>query len=208
MKKVFKFICLSVVVITSSNVQAQSTHISSENTTKTNTNLERVFVGGNLSAGFSKYAGGFGISPIVGYNVNKFFDIGANLSYSHSYNKDYYYDGSKSVQNNFGVGAFARAFPVDFLFVQTQLEQNFFNEKYRPNKNASYVKYNSSAPSLLVGGGLVSGRINRSSFFYFSVMVDVLRNKNSPYISKDGRMQPVFGAGVNIGLFNRARFEE
>ena len=207
MKKIFCtacFILLLLTVVTITNAQNESAQDFRKNNRK---KLEHIFVGGNLNAGFSKYAGGFGISPIVGYNLNKYFDAGVNLSYSHNWNKDFYYSGSKSVQNNFGAGIFGRAFPVDFLFVQAQLEQNFFNEKYKKSNNSSHEKYRANAPSFLVGGGLVSGRVNQSTYFYFSVMVDILRNKNSPYISKEGRMQPVFGAGVNIGLFSSALHE-
>ena len=204
MKKIFCIACLTSLLLTIITVaNAQNENPQDLNKRK---KLENVFVGGNINAGFSKYAGGFGVSPVVGYHLNKYFDAGVNLSYSHSWNKDFYYSGSKSVQNNFGAGIFGRAFPVDFLFVQAQLEQNFFNEKYKASSTSSYVKYSANAPSFLVGGGLVSGRVNQSTYFYFSVMVDVLRNKNSPYISKEGRMQPVFGAGVNIGLFSRALY--
>ena len=88
-----KSVCFCVALLMGfTSIKAQSTHISSVSPTKRSANLDRVFVGGNVSAGFSKYAGGFGISPIVGYNVNKYFDVGANISYTHSYNKDYYYE--------------------------------------------------------------------------------------------------------------------
>jgi hypothetical protein len=67
------------------------------------------------------------------------------------------------------------------------------------------------ANSLLVGGGFAQGRQDGSnSFFYFSVLVDVLKNVNSPYVNVDYdpatsrqrvTMVPIIRAGVNIGLF-------
>jgi hypothetical protein len=63
-----------------------------------------------------------------------------------------------------------------------------------------------------VGGGFASGREKGSTtFYYISVLFDVLKNINSPYVNvtynpNDPSQQrvdivPIFRAGINVGLF-------
>ncbi|MCB0715511.1 MAG: hypothetical protein KDC06_05780, partial [Chitinophagaceae bacterium] len=72
--------------------------------------------------------------------------------------------------------------------------------------------------SVLVGGGYWQGRNPGSNtFYYVSVLFDVIKNENSPYVNvavdnisgrKSIRAVPLIRAGVNIGLFegrNRRR---
>ena len=58
------------------------------------------------------------------------------------------------------------------------------------------------ANSLLVGAGYTSGRNFRNSpYYYFSVSVDLINNKNSPYTDRFNNLLPVVVAGFNIPLF-------
>ncbi|MFT3904136.1 MAG: hypothetical protein QM727_13250 [Niabella sp.] len=181
------------------------------NTTTTDKSWKQnLFTGGNISAGFYNGGSTLGISPMMGYHFNRYVDGGVVLNYMYNSRRDYYYEGDKYKQHNYGAGVFGRVFPVDFLFVQAQLEQNFMNARYRTSIADPLKTVNKNAPSLLLGGGYASGRSEgQNTFFYISVMVDVLKNHNSPYVDVDNygtpnekvRMQPVINAGVNIGLF-------
>ena len=63
-----------------------------------------------------------------------------------------------------------------------------------------------------MGGGLAQGRQKGSTtFYYISVLFDVLKNVNSPYVSvsfdpnnpSQQRVDviPIIRAGINVGLF-------
>ncbi|WP_008585765.1 hypothetical protein [Niabella soli] len=173
---------------------------------------ERLFTGGGVTASF--YSGGtvLGVSPVLGYTFNRYFDGGIVLNYVYTGTRDVYEYNDKLRQHVYGPGVFARAFPIDFLFVQAQFEENFTSVRYTPatNNNVNPGKYNANAPSLLLGGGYSTGRANGSStFFYVSIMADVLKNRNSPYVDvtygPNGeeriRILPIVRAGINVGLF-------
>src|ERR1700750_410314 len=99
-----------------------------------------------------------------------------------------------------------RLYPFRFLFLQGQAEHNFTNQKYTDDIGNT-TKFKAEANSLLLGGGLVEGRQPGSNtFFYISILVDVIKDPNSPYVDNvyDGNrlirtdMIPIIRAGVNI----------
>lgn len=160
---------------------------------------EKLFTGGDLTLSF--YTGGttLGVSPYFGYSLTKWLDAAVNLNFVYQGQKDPY--GNKYRQTNFGPGAFVRIFPIDFLYAQVQYEHNFISSKYIPQGGSSY-KYKTDVNSLLLGAGYSSGRREGSNtYFYLSVMFDVLQLPNSPYVDSYGRLIPVIRAGYNIGLF-------
>ena len=57
------------------------------------------------------------------------------------------------------------------------------------------------ASSFLIGPGYASGRDESKSFYYISVLFDVAKNINSPYVDAQGRISPIIRAGYNIALF-------
>ncbi|GEM_PF-253177 len=170
----------------------------------------RLFTGGNISASFGSGFTMLGASPMLGYTLNEYFDAGFVINYLFTGARDYpvyngtNYDYADKVRQHFyGPGVFLRAYPVPFLFAQAQLEQNFFNEKFTMGGTSYKSSYN--APSLLTGAGFASGRVKGgSTFYYLSVLFDVLNNANSPYVRRNNNgtrtMQPVIRAGFNIGL--------
>ena len=166
---------------------------------------ENMFVGGNLNLGFSNYSTVLGISPYVGYSLNKYVDVAASLNFSYISQRDNIEYGDKIRQTIYGPGAFVRVFPFRFVFAQAQYEYNFVNYRYIPAENTvTYLpsREHLNASSLLVGGGYAGGREGvGSSFYYFSVMWDVAGSKQSPYVDGLGRAVPVIRAGYNIALF-------
>ena len=166
---------------------------------------ENMFVGGNLGLGFSNSSTVLGISPYVGYSLNKYLDVAVSTNVSYTSVRDYNEYGDKIRQTIYGPGAFVRVFPFRFVFAQAQYEFNFIKYRYIPaNNSVTYTAFrkNIDAGSLLIGGGYAGGREGvGSSFYYFSVMWDVAGNSYSPYVDELGRSLPIIRAGYNIALF-------
>jgi hypothetical protein len=167
---------------------------------------ENLFTGGNVSVSF--FSGGtlLGLSPFFGYSVNKYVDVAASVNFNYITQRDYNEGGDKLRATFVGPGAFVRLFPVNFLFAQAQYEHNFIKLKYIPARNSvSYVAETRKidASSVLLGGGYCSGRDGtRSSFFYVSVLWDVSKDANSPFIDRYDRAIPQIRSGFQIALFN------
>jgi hypothetical protein len=174
---------------------------------------QNLFTGGSLDVGLSSYTTELGIAPVLGYSVNRWLDAGLvfNVIYQSERVVDEYgyTTGEKLRSFDFGPGAFARIYPVDFLFVQAQFEENFIN--YSDIYNGVTTSQNVSAPSLLLGAGYCLGRQGGSGepFFYIAIMADVIGNKYSPYVETDYNTDgstsaviiPVIKAGIQIPLF-------
>ena len=164
---------------------------------------ENFFTGGTISLGF--YTNNFlvGGSPMFGYSPTEFIDAGVVVNYNYSSYRDY----NNVIRNRlhqtiFGGGGFVKIYPVRFLFLQAQLEQNSIKQKLiDPSGFISSDKV--SAGSTLIGGGYTTGRWGRAgtSFYYLSVLFDVSRNLYSPYTDEYGRSIPIFRAGMQIPLF-------
>lgn len=179
---------------------------------KTGFQKDKLFTGGDFTASFSTVGSAFGISPYFGYSVTKWLDAAVNVNFLYQGQKDN--NGGKFRQTNFGPGAFIRLFPVNFLYVQAQYEHNFVSSKYIPFGGGNTFKNKFDVNSMLIGAGYSSGRSEgNNTYFYFSLMVDVLQLPGSPYTDSYGRLIPVVKAGYNIGLFqgrqgNRDRSRE
>ncbi len=167
---------------------------------------ENLFVGGGLSLGFGSYNFNIGATPEIGYSLNKWLDAGLalNINYN-SIRADpnlYYNDNTRYRSFNYGAGIFARAWPVNFIFLQVQPEFNFidYNEKYIPT-GQTYTAH-TNAGSLLAGLGYGQRIIGESSFFV-SVSIDLLNSSYSPYRDQNGVMLPVIRGGFDIYLHKR-----
>ncbi len=172
---------------------------------------ENLFTGGSITASF--FSGGtiLGANPMFGYQFANWVDAGIVFNYTYQGRRDYIYLNDKLRQNVFGPGVFTRLYPVRFLFVQGQFEHNFTNVKYTYPDN-SKIKDKTDANSFLIGAGIAEGRQRGSnSFFYISLLFDVIKNPNSPYVDNvydqsTGQLVrtdivPIVRAGINIALF-------
>ena len=165
---------------------------------------ENLFVGGNVALGFGTGSFSFGLGPYFGYSLNKYVDVAVSLNYNYISQRDLYQFGDKLRNSVIGPGGFVRIYPVKFLFAHAQYEQNFFKAKYIPAPNSFYQteQDKQSVGSLLVGPGFASGRDeDNKTFYYISVLFDVAKNINSPYVDGSGKVNPVIRAGFNIALF-------
>ena len=200
---------LFCICITTISVWAQDEGEESEKGFK----QENLFTGGSITLSFFNGQTIIGANPVFGYRLANWVDAGLSLNFLYNGSRDYYEFDDKINQTVIGPGVFTRLYPVKFLFAQAQFEHNFNTLKYIPAPGSlrPEEKAKVDANSLLVGGGFAQGRQPGSnSFFYFSILVDVLKNVNSPYVNVDydpvtGKqrvtMVPIIRAGVNIGLF-------
>lgn len=166
---------------------------------------EKLFTGGNITLSFFNNTFLAGASPVFGYSITPWADVGVVVNINYSSTRDYggLFD-AKLRQTIYGGGGFVRLFPVNFLFAQAQAEHNFIAYKYIPpgNSGGTTQKNRTSVNSLLVGAGYTQGRApGNNGFFYVSVLFDVSGNKNSPYTDNFGRTIPIIRAGINIPLF-------
>lgn len=170
---------------------------------------ENLFVGGDLTLGFSNVYTALGINPYFGYSINKYVDVAASFNLNYISQRDYLEYGDKLRQTVYGPGAFVRVYPVKFLFAQVQFEHNFTTQKYLPTTNSFYLPSTTrvDANSLMVGAGYAGGRDSyNKSFYYISISWDLLRNENSPYVDGLQRAVPIIKAGYNIALFQGKRY--
>jgi hypothetical protein len=173
---------------------------------------ENLFTGGSITVSFFNGQTILGANPVFGYKLTDWADAGLAFNYIYNGARDYQVFNDKIRQTVIGPGAFVRLYPIPFLFVQGQFERNYSTLKYFPPNGGATEKNKAEANSLLLGGGFAQGREKGStSFYYISVLFDVLKDINSPYINvtynpdnpsqQRKTMQPIIRAGVNVGLF-------
>ena len=198
MKLYMSFFCLSLLCL---NVNAQTEKKEEDEVIKGGFKKENLFVGGNVALGLGSGNFSVGVGPYIGYSINKYIDAALGLNYSYLSQRDYY-TTQKNRQSVIGPSAFVRLYPVKFLFAHAQYEYNFIKYKQIYGNGIPDNVYKINVPSFLIGPGFASGRDAYSkSFYYISVLFDVLKNKNSPYTDNLGRVTPIFRAGYNVALF-------
>ena len=194
------------------------THAQDEEEEENKTSFsDNLFTGGSLTVSFFNQQTLLGANPILGYKLMDWLDAGLAFNYLYSGAKDYQRYDDKIRQTVLGPGVFARIYPVSIIFLQGQFEHNFIKQKYIYPGGTPEEVYKVDASSLLVGGGLAQGREKGgTTFYYISILFDVLKNRNSPYtrVSVNPNnpsqqridMVPVIRAGFNIGLGRSRRF--
>jgi hypothetical protein len=212
MKKMFLLIVLGSMICTAGFAQEEE-----EEEKKGGFKKENLFTGGSITLSFFSGTTVLGATPHFGYRIANWVDGGLVFNINYTGVRDYIEFDDKVKQTTYGGGLFTRLFPVHFLFAQAQLEHNFIKFKYLPAPNGSYLPSteNFNATSLLLGAGYTQGREPGSNtFFYVSLLFDVIKNENSPYVDvvfdpntqrKSVRGIPIIRAGVNIGLFEGGR---
>lgn len=165
---------------------------------------ENIFIGGSINAGFGSGQFSIGGSPEIGYSFTPWLDagLGLNINYTSIASNTYYNPSNVKVrQTNYGGGPFFRAYPVNFLFIQGQYEQNWTKVK-QIQDNVSF-KQTVNAPSLIAGIGYTQ-RVVGQGGYYIMVGLDLLKDQYSPYVGYNdvGQIvaQPIFRAGFNFYL--------
>lgn len=164
---------------------------------------EYLFTGGSISLAFYSNTYILGASPVFGYSITNWADLGIVLNYNYTQYRDYMVFDDRLKQQNLGGGGFVKLYPLKFLFAQAQWEYNFMKFKYVPPNGGATETDNSEAQSFLVGGGYTTGRQGRGGqpFFYVAVLFDVSDNPRSPYTDAYGRSIPIIRGGLQIPLF-------
>ena len=164
--------------------------------TQSKFNREQLFIGSGLNLGFFN---GFiiGLNPEVGYSFNRYIDAGVSINFNYISQNDPILPTTYR-QTIYGGGPFLRIWPMDRFFIGGQYEYNTiaFSEK---NNGQIVSRITRNSPSLLVGGGFGSRFIGQSQFFT-SIMIDVMGDRNSPYIDRFNRQLPVFRTGFSFYL--------
>jgi hypothetical protein len=166
---------------------------------------ENLFTGGSISLAFYSNTFLVGGSPVFGYSLAKWVDLGVVANYNYTSYRDVTYYGSddKLRQSVYGGGSFLRVYPVRFLFAQAQVEHNFINQKYIPAGGGASTSEKHGANSFLIGGGYTTNRYADSGqpFFYVAVLFDIANTAYSPYTDAYNRAIPIVRAGVQVPLF-------
>jgi hypothetical protein len=175
-----------------------------------------LFTGGSVTVSFFNQQTLLGANPMLGHMFCDWADGGIVFNYIYSGARDWYYYDDKIRQTIMGPGVFTRVYPVPIIFIQAQFEHNFIRQRYVYPGGSPEEINKEDASSLLLGAGLAQGRFKGgTTFYYISILFDVLKNQYSPYtrVSVNPNnpsqqrvdMVPVIRAGFNIGLGRRGR---
>lgn len=161
---------------------------------------ENVFLGGSLSLGFGSGSFAVGGNPEIGYSFNRWLDAGVVLNLNYASQTYYNYAGTsddvKASSFNYGGGAFTRIYPLPFLFAQLQPEINWINYKY---KNVGIPNATYSSLSFIAGVGYGQRIVTQGSYFLM-IGLDLVSDKNSPYVDGYGHAVPIIRGGFDIYL--------
>jgi hypothetical protein len=169
-------------------------------------NVNPIFIGGNVVIGGGAGSFQIGLNPEMYKRVNDYVDIGAatNLFFQ-SFNPTISngFSGTSSRSFQLGVGGFTRIWPIEQFFIQIQPEYNYtwsrFKDRGTESVNAGASRsIRFGAESLLAGIGY--GTRSENGMTYFSVMIDLLKNPNSPYRDSYNRADPIIRAGFTFPI--------
>ena len=193
MKQVLSFIILFVAL----NLNAQITTI------QTNKLMEPErpwMIGGGLVLGGGSGSFQIGINPEMVKSYNDYIDLGviSNIFYSSFRTTEISSTNEKFRKMQFGLGGFARLWPVNEFFLQVQPEYNWTWAKQVNVVSNSSNKVSVSGTSVLAGIGY--GKRTENGFSYFSIMLDLINSQQSPYGMGQLRPQPIFRAGFGLPI--------
>ncbi len=160
---------------------------------------ENMFFGSGLNLSLGNRYFNVGINPELGYSVNKWLDAGVALNFNYFSQNASDFSNIRFRNFNYGAGTFLRIWPVNFLHLQIQPEYNWISSSQKNVFSGATAKYNYNAGSLLVGVGY-GNRVIGGQYSYFTLMIDVLQNINSPYRDQFNDPLPVFRAGFGVYL--------
>lgn len=161
-------------------------------------NERPLFLGGNIVFGGGSGWFQLGLNPEAYKNVNEWIDLGAAVNLLYSASNPNFLTSTRSRSFQFGIGSFARIWPVERVFLQIQPEYNWNWTNLRDMSTNSETSGASrsirfGAESLLAGIGY--GSRSENGMTYFTLMIDLLKNPNSPYRDGYNRADPFVKAG-------------
>ena len=153
---IFLFLCIPLFNAPAQVVDENQEYVEeTPNKSKEEKPLNRFFYGGNF--GFSINPTDLQLSPIVGYNLTKRFQLAVGPDYEYYYYRDIY---EKYSFNIFGGRVFGRYFIFKNIFAHVEDEILSVNDKILGSTDNSRQWLN----SFLVGGGYRQMIGDRSSF--------------------------------------------
>src|SRR4030095_10139267 len=155
---------------------------------------QNLFTGGSISLAFYSNTFLIGGSPVLGYSITNWADIGIVINYNYTVYRDYYVFDDRLKQYNYGGGGFVKLYSVRFLFAHTPSAYNFLNLTYISSHISGIEKTDKlEASSFLVGGGYTTGRQGRGGapHYYLAILFDISNNPGSPYTDAYGRTIPI-----------------
>lgn len=168
--------------------------------------INKMFIGGSVVLGYgagntSRFT--IGGNPEVGYSMFKNVDLGicGNYIYTSSNTRSETTSGITTEKIRLtlsGLGVFTRLHISDGFFVQLQPEFN--NIKYRrflENPDITLEEGNFPSSSFLVGVGFGTHEVGRTNFFTV-ILIDLQKDKYSPYRTYNGDISPVIRSGFNF----------
>ncbi len=173
-----------------------------EDETKEKFNWNNAFVGGSLNLGAGNGSFAIGAVPEFGYSITKWLDAGVLFNVNYQTQRIYDFNGAvayKLRSFNYGAGTFVRIWPIQQVFVAVQPEYNWIKQnQIDVYTNAKYTT-TLKAESILVGVGY-GGRDIGKQISYVSIMIDLMKNINSPYRDQYNHAQPVIRTGMGFYL--------
>lgn len=171
-----------LLLVTVQLVHAQ--YYKTDTTSRKGFDASRLIIGGSLGLAFGDYTN-INISPLVGYRISQLFAAGLaiNAQYGSERFRDYYGNtGQRNQYSIFGGGVWGRVYPLDFLFIHVQPENNHVSLKstYYDTDPKTIIKDSYSVSSLLMGGGYTQPVSDRAAFSIMA-LYDVLQDSRSPY---------------------------
>lgn len=150
------------------------------------------YYGGN--AGISKNNDYLRISvePMIGYNISSRFSSGIKAHYSYI---KYDNDASDLSYNNFGGSVFARYSPITNAYLHSEFAYENYDQYVLNSTTNKYENNRVWVPFFLVGAGYKQP-IGSNASLYAEVLVDLIRDKNSPFKN----WEPIFNVGAAVGF--------
>ena len=206
MKKIFLFGCMLLSISTVFAQRNPPTYANSTNDDdgKKGFKRENIFMGGSLGLGFANHTFNVGANPEIGYSIAEWLDAGVafNLNYN-SQSADpygYYNQDTRYRAFNYGAGVFTRIYPVNFLFIQLQPEENWIHYNAKDYINNVTLSNTVQSSSFIAGVGYSQRIVGQGSYFLM-VGLDLLNNLNSPYRDTyTGAEVPIIRAGFDFYL--------
>lgn len=149
---------------------------------------DRLWVGGNVGAGFGNIVTFVDVSPRVGYLLTDRFSLGTGFSYQ--YMRDNFFNYASHI---YGPNVFARYQALDFLFLHAEYEHLFL--RYLDDLTVN-GPIRVTAPGLYAGAGLSNGFGDGRTQGY----IMVLYNFNETRFTPGPRRNPIIQFGFQVGL--------
>ncbi len=141
---------------------------------------DRLFFGGDLGLSFGNFTF-VRVAPIVGYHVSPKFGFGLGPSYQYWRYDALTASGPARIETHiYGMNTFARFFPIEQGFIQTDFELLNLRTSFRDAGNFfDESESRVTVPVWLVGAGFVQ-RSGRGGFMV-GIFYDLIQDINSPY---------------------------